>query len=110
MKRRFLSSVTLAIGLSAFLTAAATSPVADAAVKGDREAVRAVLKQGADASAPQGDGMSALHHAAARGDADMAGMLLYAGANVGATTRIGQYTPLHLASQAGSAAVVEALL
>ena len=32
-------------------------------------------------------------------------MLLYAGANVRATTRIGGYTPLHLASQIGNAAV-----
>jgi ankyrin repeat protein len=40
----------------------------------------------------------------------MAEMLLYAGANTAAGTRIGQYTPLHLASRAGSAAVVKALL
>ena len=31
-------------------------------------------------------------------------MLLYAGANVGAKTRIGGYTPLHLAAQIGNAA------
>ena len=37
-------------------------------------------------------------------------MLVYAGANPGAVTRIGQYTPLHLASRAGSAAAVTALL
>ena len=37
-------------------------------------------------------------------------MLLYAGANVRATTRLGGYTPLHLASQRGHDAAIEALL
>ena len=110
MKRRFVSSAAIAFGLSALLAAASNSPVADAAMKGDREALRALLKQGADVSGAQGDGMSALHYAAERGDVEMTEMLVYAGANVGATTRIGQYTPLHLASQSGSAAVVEALV
>jgi ankyrin repeat protein len=86
------------------------SPVADAASRGDVSAVRALLKQGADVNTPRGDGMTALHWAAERGDAAMAEMLLYAGANVSAGTRIGQYTPLHLASRAGNAVVVRALL
>jgi ankyrin repeat protein len=72
--------------------------------------VRALLQQGADVRAPHGDGMTALHWAAERGDADLAEMLVYAGANVGAVTRIGHYTPLHLASKAGNASVVTALL
>jgi len=79
-------------------------------MRGDLDAVRALLKQGADVSAGQGDGMTALHHAAERGDAAMVEMLVYAGANLGAMTRIGQYTPLHVASQSGNAAVVQALL
>src|SRR5262245_48778261 len=100
-----------AVGLTALLGAANSSaPVADSAMKGDRDAVRTLLKQGADVSAAQGDGMTPLHWAAERGDAAMAEMLLYAGANVSAVTRIGQYTPLHLASRAGSATVVQALL
>ena len=37
-------------------------------------------------------------------------MLLYAGANVAAVTRIGQYTPLHLAARDGNGAVVRAML
>jgi len=110
MKHRLVSSAAIAVGLSAILAAASSSPVADAAMKGDREALRALLKQGADVSGAQGDGMSALHYAAERGDVEMTEMLVYAGANVGATTRIGQYTPLHLASQSGSAAVVQALV
>src|SRR5436309_9725242 len=111
MKPVVVTSGLLAVCLTALLGAApASSPVADAAMRGDREAVRTLLKQGADVNAAQGDGMTALHHAAERGDAEMAGMLVYAGANVAATTRIGQYTPLHVASQGGHLQVVQTLL
>ena len=102
MKR--VSTVGAALAMTAWLGAAPSpSSVADAAMKGDRDAVRALLKQGADVSAAKGDGMTALHFAAERGDAAMTEMLVYAGANVAAVTRIGQYTPLHLASRAGNA-------
>ena len=43
--------------------------------------------------------MTALHWAAMKNDAELAQMLLYAGANVRATTRIGAYTPLHARGQ-----------
>ncbi len=89
---------------------AANGPVADAAMRGDLEGVRSLLEQGADANEAQGDGMTALHWAARHGHAEMAQLLITAGANVSAATRIGRYTPLHLASRAGSAPVVEALL
>ena len=101
----------VAVGLLALLTGAAgVSPVADAAMQRDAAAVKALLKQGGDVNAAQGDGMTALHWAAMNGDADMAAMLLYAGANVRATTRLGGYTPLHLASQAGNNAAIGSLL
>ena len=108
---RVLAVGAFALYLTALAGAApSTSPVADAAMRADKESVRTLLKQGADVGAAQGDGMTALHWAAERGDATLADMLLYAGANVGAVTRVGQYTPLHLASKSGSAAVVGALL
>jgi ankyrin repeat protein len=45
-----------------------------------------------------------------KNDADLAQMLLYAGANVRATTRIGAYTPLLLAAKNGGAEVMGPLL
>ena len=86
------------------------SPVADAAQRGDLEAVRQLLRAGADVNAPQGDGMTGLHWAAQRGDEALCEALLYAGARVDAGTRIGHYTPLHLASRAAREAVVAMLL
>lgn len=102
--------LVVALTGAALSAAPATAPVADAARRGDRDAVRALLQQGADVSAAHGDGMTALHWAAERGDAELVEMLVYAGANLAAGTRIGQYTPLHVASKAGSAQVVRALL
>jgi ankyrin repeat protein len=84
--------------------------VADAAMRRDSATLRSLLKQGADVNAAQGDGMTALHWAARLGDADVAQMLVYAGANVRATTRLGAYTPLFMASQAGHARVIDTLL
>ncbi len=103
----------LLCGLGFALTAASadsSSAVADAAMRRDGQAVRALVQKGGDVNAAQGDGMTALHWAAAQGDADLVGVLLYAGANVRATTRLGAYTPLHLASQAGSAAAIRTLV
>ena len=90
--------------------AAGPAPVADAASRGDIAAVRTLLKQAADVSAAQGDGMTALHWAAQRSDAELTSVLLTAGANLRATTRLGGYTPLHLASEAGASAVIKALV
>jgi ankyrin repeat protein len=90
--------------------ATANSSVADAARAGDLNAVKTMLKGGGDVNAAHGDGMTALHWAASRGDAAMTQMLLAAGANIRATSRLGGITPLHLASQAGHASVVAALI
>ena len=105
-------SVTGTLLLSVLFSGAtlADSPVADAAMNGDIEAVRALLQDGADVNAAQGDGMTALHWAAEAGDVEMVGILLYAGAHVRGLTRLGDYTPLHLASKAGADQVVVRLL
>ena len=90
--------------------AAMDAPVAEAAARGDVEAVRSLLRDGADVNAAQGDGMTALHWAALRGDADIVSVLVYAGASVTSTTRLGAYTPLHLASRDGRGEAVTLLI
>ena len=100
-----------ALVLSALLNASpGTSPIADAAMRGDKDAVRALLKQAVEVSAAQGDGMTALHWAAITNDTELTDLLLVAGANVKATTRVGSYTPLVLAAREGNAAVMDPLL
>jgi ankyrin repeat protein len=99
----------LSLTLAAY-AAPAESPVADAAMRGDTDAVRALLRDGADVNAAQGDGMTALHWTALNGDLKTMNVLLYAGATVESLTRVGAYTPLHLASSRGHAAVVGRLL
>jgi ankyrin repeat protein len=99
-----------ALALTAMLQAAPSAPVADAAMAGNKDAVRALLKQAADVNAAQGDGMTALHWAAMKDDADLVQTLLFAGANVRATTRIGSYTPLILAAKSGSSSAIAPLL
>jgi ankyrin repeat protein len=107
--RAVVSGLALALALSVGATAA-ESPIAEAAARGDRDAVMSLLKKAADVNAAQGDGMTALHWAAMNGDLELAEMLMVAGANVRATTRLGTYTPLYLASQQGHAPVIQALI
>jgi ankyrin repeat protein len=54
--------------------------------------------------------MTALHWAARQGDLETVRMLLHAGGNVRATTRLGGYTPLLVACQMGHAPVIQALV
>ncbi len=112
MKKQNLLLAASGLTLSLLLTdaGAAVKPVVDAAARGAFETVRQLLRDGADVNAVQGDGMTALHWAAERGDADLAKILIYAGGNVEAGTRIGHYTPLHIASRKGRVDVVRALL
>ena len=88
----------------------AEAPVADAAMAGDTETVRALLREGADVNAAQGDGMTALHWTALNADIETMTLLAYAGANMDPLTRLGAYTPLHLASAEGNGDAVAFLL
>jgi ankyrin repeat protein len=100
----------LLLALAGVAAAPAASPVADAAMRGDTAAVRALVAKGADVNAPQGDGMTALHWSALNGDMPTMNVLLEAKATVEPVTRVGSYTPLHLASSRGHGAAVVRLL
>ena len=99
----------LVVLLAAGEAAAATSEVADAAMKGNRDAVRALLQRKADVTSPQIDGTTALHWAVRADDLDLADMLIRAGAKVSAATREG-VTPLQLAAMNGNAAMLVKLI
>ena len=106
--RGLLGSCVLTLALGGGVPPEA--PVADAAMRGDLDGVRALLRDGMDVNAAQGDGMTALHWAAERGDVEMANVLVYGGALLEATTRLGAFTPLLVASRAGRGGVVQTLL
>jgi uncharacterized protein len=91
------------------LIAASASPIADAAMRGDKAAVGNLLRQKADVNAPQSDGATAIQWAAYRNDLAMADLLISAGANVKTPNRDGA-TPLQLASINGSAPMIQKLL
>ncbi len=115
MIRRSLTSLGLALIVAlacgvAPIARAGVSPIADAAMQADVAAVRALIGQGADVNAAEGDGMTALHWAAERGSQELATVLLRAGADPRAETRIGRHTPLHVAAKNGNPAVVRLLV
>jgi ankyrin repeat protein len=83
--------------------------VAEAARTADWAAVRALVEQGADVTAPQGDGTTALHWAGYWDEGDMAALLLDAGADANAMTDLG-VTPLWTACENGSAQMTRILL
>jgi ankyrin repeat protein len=85
------------------------TPLVDAVKQGDVQAVRALIKAGADVRAPEGDGATALHWAAHRDSIDLVRVLLDAGAAARAANDLG-VTPLHLAAANGNAATLRLLL
>jgi ankyrin repeat protein len=112
MRRTLMSLIAIGALCCSALMHAASPPVSvvDAAMQGNHDAVKALLKEGADVNTAQGDGMTALHWAVQKGDLELAKTLLYAGANVKATTRIGGYSPLLIASRSGNAVLIETML
>jgi ankyrin repeat protein len=104
MRTRFILIAALAAPLFA-----APSPVADAAMKGDKAALKTLLAQKSNVNAPQADGATAIQWAAYKNDLEMAEMLVSAGADVKARSREGA-TALYLAAIGGNPAMIEKLI
>jgi ankyrin repeat protein len=88
---------------------AADVPLIDAVTRGERATIRALLDEGVDVNAPQGDGATALHWAVHLNDHETVSALLDAGAEVDVTNDL-QVAPLLIAATSGDAAVVRMLL
>jgi len=101
--------IGIALFLAAILSAAGSSEVADAVMRGDQAGLQKLLQQHADVNAPQADGATALHWAVFQSDKAMVDLLIRAGANPKAANRDGS-TPLWLACINGNAPIIAALL
>ena len=85
------------------------APLADAARRGDREAVRTLLQKAPDVNQAGPDGTTALHWAVQHDDRQMVEMLLRAGADVKPANRYG-VTSLSVAAVNGNPAIIDLLL
>jgi ankyrin len=107
---RTLFIASLIVGLLPALAAAAgDTRLADAVMKGDGAAVRALLGEKVDVNAPGKDGTPALHWSVRTDDLQTARLLLAAGADAKLPNRYG-LTPLALATANGNAAMMRVLL
>src|SRR5689334_12435241 len=95
----------LFVGLSAVLFAADGDSLTKAAMRGDKAAVRAMLRAKPDVNAADPDGTTALQWAARNDDVEMLDLLIQAGADAKAANRYG-VTPLYLASTHGDAKMI----
>src|SRR5688572_7273510 len=108
--RRFLTLMALVLALSGATAGdVAAPPLVEAAKKADREALRALIKDGADVNAVDGDGSTALLWMSHWDDTESAELLIRAGADVNLANDLGA-TPLWAASMNGSPAMVQQLL
>ena len=96
--------------LASYTATAPDEALLEASEAGNLAAVVEALRSGADVSAETADGWTALHFAAAQGRADVARVLLDAGANVSADTTSVRRTPLHWAARNGRTETVHLLL
>ncbi len=110
MARRiiFVSLIVLFCGAPLCL-AAGRADVADAVMKRDKAALRALLERKADVNATQVDGATALHWAVYHDDREAVDLLINSGAKIDVKNREG-ITPLYLVSLYGNAPLIDRLI
>ena len=104
-----LKITALAILLSLANLVVAQTEVADAAMRGDSDTVRQLVRDGGNVNGAQADGATALHWAVYNSDEALAEFLLQSGSDPAAANRNGS-TPLWLASRQGDADMIAILL
>src|SRR6185503_4440013 len=103
----FVSLILTAVQFNG--VAANDARLADAVMKRDQAAIRALLRDKIDVNGTQADGMTALHWAVREDNLETAQLLIRAGARVGVATRYG-VTPIYLACANGSESMIDLLL
>lgn len=110
MRARRIAPLLLLLCLVAALHAAdSDSLLMDAVKSGNRETVRALLKQNAPVNVLHADGTTVLHWAARADDLEIVQMLIKSGASAKVADRYG-ITPLSLAAELGDAALIDVLI
>jgi ankyrin repeat protein len=85
------------------------SPIVEAARRGDKQAVQALLKRKADVNVAAPDGATALHWTVYAEDAETTALLLHAGANVNVRNMYG-VSPLAIAAKQANPHILEQLM
>ena len=106
---RTLAVLVVICSVAVVTAAGGSTPLIDAVKAGDRDAIRALLKNRTDVNVPEADGTTALHWAVRVDDVETVRALLRAGAKANVANRNG-VTPLSLAALNGTRGVVEALI
>ena len=112
MKHLLLTTIAavLVVGCGPPSNPEADRALLDAAEKGNIEAVKKTLADGADVNAKDDNGWTPLHWAATSFDKEVSEYLITMGADVNAAETVSGMTPLHFAAAGDQKEIVELLL